>query len=295
VLLLDEMLRAVEQAQACGGTRWRIGAAKFVKPVRPGETLTLEHETPAEWVDPLPYRERRTSGGARGARARDRPAEPHDAQAAPSPPARGRGGAQWAERTRARQRDPPEDNDLPVTAARGPVARGLLHLIAAYFFAFAPARAAARARVLHRALGREPSATDRYRQVYAFASTILDRLYLMHERYDLFAISIEGEELDARHGRARQRGVSARRAPGSFEIMSAVGRRRPGLRVAMAMYERNASRGRRIFPSRQRVSAPEIIALGQLEAMLRIRDCLDEGKFVGMLADRTSRMPRRRS
>jgi len=32
VLLLDEMLRAVEQAQACGGTRWRIGAAKFVNP-----------------------------------------------------------------------------------------------------------------------------------------------------------------------------------------------------------------------------------------------------------------------
>jgi predicted LPLAT superfamily acyltransferase len=34
-------------------------------------------------------------------------------------------------------------------------------------------------------------------------------------------------------------------------------------------------------------SAPEIIPLGQLESMLRIRDCLDEGKFVGVLADRT--------
>ena len=44
VLLLDEMLHAVEQERAPAGTRWRIGAAKFVKPVRPGETLTLEHE-----------------------------------------------------------------------------------------------------------------------------------------------------------------------------------------------------------------------------------------------------------
>ena len=34
-------------------------------------------------------------------------------------------------------------------------------------------------------------------------------------------------------------------------------------------------------------SAPQIIPLGQLESMLRIRDCLEEGKFVGMLADRT--------
>ena len=44
VLLLDEMVRAVEQQSAHSGARWRIGAAKFVKPVRPGETLTLEHD-----------------------------------------------------------------------------------------------------------------------------------------------------------------------------------------------------------------------------------------------------------
>ena len=44
VLLLDEMVRAVEQESAHSGARWRIGAAKFVKPVRPGETLTLEHD-----------------------------------------------------------------------------------------------------------------------------------------------------------------------------------------------------------------------------------------------------------
>lgn len=44
VLLLDELVRAVEQERAHSGSRWRIGAAKFVKPVRPGETLTLEHD-----------------------------------------------------------------------------------------------------------------------------------------------------------------------------------------------------------------------------------------------------------
>jgi 3-hydroxyacyl-[acyl-carrier-protein] dehydratase len=47
VLLLDEMLRAVELESAAAATHWRIGSAKFVKPVRPGETLTLEHERQA--------------------------------------------------------------------------------------------------------------------------------------------------------------------------------------------------------------------------------------------------------
>lgn len=42
VVLLDEMVRIVEIAT--GGGRWRIGAAKFVRPVRAGETLTLGQE-----------------------------------------------------------------------------------------------------------------------------------------------------------------------------------------------------------------------------------------------------------
>jgi 3-hydroxyacyl-[acyl-carrier-protein] dehydratase len=43
VVLLDEMLCALESEGRPGGG-WRIGAAKFVKPVRPGELLSLEHE-----------------------------------------------------------------------------------------------------------------------------------------------------------------------------------------------------------------------------------------------------------
>jgi 3-hydroxymyristoyl/3-hydroxydecanoyl-(acyl carrier protein) dehydratase len=42
VLLLDEMVRLVETVAA--GGRWRIGTAKFVRPVHAGETLTLGHE-----------------------------------------------------------------------------------------------------------------------------------------------------------------------------------------------------------------------------------------------------------
>jgi 3-hydroxymyristoyl/3-hydroxydecanoyl-(acyl carrier protein) dehydratase len=41
VVLLDEMLRVVLDS---GGQGWTIAAAKFLQPVRPGETLTFEHE-----------------------------------------------------------------------------------------------------------------------------------------------------------------------------------------------------------------------------------------------------------
>lgn len=44
VLLLDETLRALEEDASLALTHWRIGRAKFLKPVRPGETLLVEHE-----------------------------------------------------------------------------------------------------------------------------------------------------------------------------------------------------------------------------------------------------------
>lgn len=44
VLLLDELLGSLEPRRA----GWRIGHAKFLKPVGPGATLSLEHEPDAE-------------------------------------------------------------------------------------------------------------------------------------------------------------------------------------------------------------------------------------------------------
>lgn len=168
-----------------------------------------------------------------------------------------------------------------------PLARCILYLIAAYFFAFAPGARRGSRLYLRRALGHEPGAAERFRHVFAFASTILDRLYFMRARYDLFDISIEGEPL-MEETLARGRGAFLLGAHlGSFELMSAVGRRRPGLSVAMAMYEHNASRVATFLRAASPGCAPEIIALGHLDAMLRISECLDQGKFVGMLADRT--------
>jgi len=44
VLLLDETLRALAAEGTPERPRWRIRAAKFLKPVRPGETLLVENE-----------------------------------------------------------------------------------------------------------------------------------------------------------------------------------------------------------------------------------------------------------
>ena len=43
-LLLDETLRAVEQARGLDLTQWHIASAKFLDVVRPGDCLRVQHE-----------------------------------------------------------------------------------------------------------------------------------------------------------------------------------------------------------------------------------------------------------
>lgn len=165
--------------------------------------------------------------------------------------------------------------------------RVFLYLIAAYFFTFAPtARRHARA-YLRRALGREPTAADRFRHVLTFATTIHDRVYLMKGRLDLFDICAEGEEfvgsaLEEGHG-AFLMGAHF----GSFDIIRAFGQRQPGLHVAMAMYEDNARRVNAMLAAINPAAKPDVIALGHMDSMLKIQEYLGRGVFVGVLGDRT--------
>jgi predicted LPLAT superfamily acyltransferase/3-hydroxymyristoyl/3-hydroxydecanoyl-(acyl carrier protein) dehydratase len=294
VVLLDETLRAVERAAEHGPACWTIGAAKFLKPVRPGEQLTLEHERLPNGSVHFAL----SSGGRAVAQGVLRPvvevtnaaaqAEANPGPAGASAAAAPRTSAShWA---RARERGNALTFSimifLSLTLGRR-VARGLLYGITAYFLVFAPAAGRHGREYLKRALGREPRARDSFRQVFAFASTILDRLYLLKERFELFTVTTEGE-LPMRAVAARGTGAFLLGAHlGSFEIMSAVGRNQPDLRVAMAMYQDTASRMTLLTRAGDPARAPEIILLGHLGAMLRIRDCLDAGGFVGMLADRT--------
>ncbi|HEX7417082.1 MAG TPA: hypothetical protein VF315_03420 [Steroidobacteraceae bacterium] len=165
--------------------------------------------------------------------------------------------------------------------------RFFLYLIAIYFFLFAPTVRRNSRAYLRRALGRTPDARDRFRHVLSFATTIHDRVYLANERFDLFEVSIDGEEMMQQLYANGQGALLLGAHMGSFEIIHCIGRRRPGLRVSMAMYEENARKINTMLTAISPAAKPEIIGLGHLDAMLRIRERLDQGVFVGVLGDRT--------
>jgi predicted LPLAT superfamily acyltransferase len=166
-------------------------------------------------------------------------------------------------------------------------ARMVLYVIAAYFFLFAPRARRASMAYLRRALGRRPTARDRFRQLMAFATTIHDRVYLLNDRFELFDITVAGEELMQQRVRAGGGAFLVGAHLGSFEVTRALGRRQPDLRVAMVAYEANARKINAMIAAINPGLVADTVVLGRVETMLKVRGLLDEGVFVGMLADRT--------
>lgn len=165
--------------------------------------------------------------------------------------------------------------------------RVVLHLITAYFLLFVPAGRRASGSYLRRALGRPPHWRELYRHFFTFAATIHDRVYLINRRFEMFDIEVHGEETLLRL-LAGGKGLFLMGSHlGSFEVVRAIGRNQPDLRVAMVMHRDNARKLNAMLAAINPEAVEDIIGLGEVDSMLQLRQRLDEGAAVGMLADRT--------
>ncbi len=72
--------------------------------------------------------------------------------------------------------------------------RLILYGIAFYFFLFGPSARRHSRSYLRLALGRAPTARDRFLQILSFATAIHDRVYLINGQFEKFNISVQGED-----------------------------------------------------------------------------------------------------
>ena len=168
-----------------------------------------------------------------------------------------------------------------------PAGRCVLYGIAAYFLlANAAARRASRDYL--RRVEEVPQVGWRhvFRHFLSFASCIHDRVYLINDKFPLFDIQIHQEHLIS-DLTADQKGVFLMGAHvGSFEVLRAIGRRRPGLRVTMVMFEENARKINAALSAINPAAQQDIVALGHADSMLKVHELIESGCVVGMLADR---------
>jgi predicted LPLAT superfamily acyltransferase len=165
-------------------------------------------------------------------------------------------------------------------------ARALLYPACLYFLSFSVASRRASRDWLTRVWGRPPDWREQFRHYHTFASTILDRVFLLNDRFDLFDLQIVGTDAVNEAFAARAGCFVLGAHFGSFEVTRAVGRMQPGLEVSLLMYEVNAPRIGATIRAINPALGTKIIPLGAVDSMLRVRESLDAGEFVGMLADR---------
>ena len=168
------------------------------------------------------------------------------------------------------------------------VARLLLFPITAYFLVKrGPERHASRD-YLQRALGRKTNWWDGARHVHTFASTILDRVFLLGGPIDRFDVRVDG--LDALHAVLDQkRGVLLFGSHhGSFEVLRVLATRRPDYTIKIVLDKKQSPAMTQLLDTLNPQLAANIIDASQdgPSIVMDIQRATSEGALVSLLVDR---------
>lgn len=164
--------------------------------------------------------------------------------------------------------------------------RVLLVPICAYFFVAAPLARRSSQAFLNRALDRRPTWRDTFMHLFVFATTLLDRVYLVNGRHRDFTVDLNAEPVFV-NALAQGRGCLLLGSHlGSFEMLGIIGSVEKKLAINVVMHLEDSARLRDLMRISGNALPYKVITLGQPGSMLRVKECLERGEVVGILADR---------
>lgn len=168
------------------------------------------------------------------------------------------------------------------------VARLLLYPIVAYFLIALRRVTQHSRRYLERVLARPVRTRDVARHFHCFASTILDRVFLLTSRLDEFDVQVYHEEIPLRHVQAGQGCLLIGSHLGSSEVLRCLARTSPQLRVRILMNRGQSPMMTRVLEALSPEMAAAVIDTGDrgAETILLIKEALEAGDFVALLGDR---------
>jgi predicted LPLAT superfamily acyltransferase len=167
-----------------------------------------------------------------------------------------------------------------------PFCRALLVPISAYFLATAPRARHASRQFLTRALGRQATTRDCLRHLFVFATTLLDRVFMLHGRHAELEVAVTNAHIFETAIAAGRGCLLLGSHLGSFELLGVVGGAHRQLAINMVMNREESPGMRDLLVGAGYVIPYKVIPLGRPDSMLRVKECLDRGEVVGMLADR---------
>ena len=167
-----------------------------------------------------------------------------------------------------------------------PFCRVLLVPISAYFLVTAPRERRASREFLTHALGRRATWRDAFHHLFVFGTTLLDRVFLLHGRHQELEVTVTNERVFDEAIAAGRGCLLLGSHLGSFEMLGVIGSVERRLAINMVMHLEDTAGLRELLADSNQDIPYKVIPLGQPESMLRVKECLDRGEVVGILADR---------
>jgi predicted LPLAT superfamily acyltransferase len=127
-----------------------------------------------------------------------------------------------------------------------------------------------------------------FRHFHCFAATILDRLYLLRAEFEHFDVTLHHREIPHLQHKRGKGGILLGSHLGSFEVLRALGITQQDFPLKVVMDIEHNQNITRFLDALNPKIAGTVIAPDRLDTLLKVKESLDAGFFVGMLGDRVS-------
>ncbi len=171
-----------------------------------------------------------------------------------------------------------------------PVARLLLYPITLYYLVFATEQRRASLLYLNRVLDRKPTLLDVAKHIHCFASTILDRVYLLTGQFEKLDVTFPKENMPLKYSQQGTGCILLGSHIGSFEVLRSYAVRKCPLPIKILMYEAHSPMILKILNALNPDVSDMVIPMGKPDSLLQVKDAVDAGNAVGMLGDRIMEM-----
>jgi predicted LPLAT superfamily acyltransferase len=127
-----------------------------------------------------------------------------------------------------------------------------------------------------------------FRHFHCFAATILDRVYLLRGEFKHFDVTIHGKEILHRQMETGTGCILLGSHLGSFEVLRAIGVTQRDFPLKVLMDIAHNQNLTRFLDALNPKIASTVIVPDRPDTLLRVKESVDAGFFIGMLGDRIS-------
>jgi len=168
-----------------------------------------------------------------------------------------------------------------------PIARLFLYPISLYYFIFASSQRKASYQYLSRVFKRPATYLEVLKHIHCFASTILDRVYLLTGKFEQLEISFPEVNIPLSYSQEGKGCLLLGSHIGSFEVLRSYAVKNYALPIKILMYEHQAPMMVQILNALNSEVANTLISLdGSPSGLLKVKEAIDNGITVGLLGDR---------